>query len=101
MAEHGEFRTWIVLHPADAVVGLGLVGDRGLGHPAQPQSESNIVENRQMREQRVILEHEADIAAMRRFVVEALPTHPDRAATQRLKTGDTAQGRRLAAAARA
>src|SRR5207302_7920506 len=75
-------------------------GDRSFGHATQPQPEGNVVEHRQMREQRVILEYEPDIAAMRRLVVEALATHPDRPATQRLKPGDTAQGRRLAAAAR-
>src|SRR5204863_9931299 len=75
-------------------------GDRGLGHATQPQTERNVVEHGQMREECVILEHEPDIAAVRRLVVEALTTHPDRTATQRLEPGDTAQGRRLAAAAR-
>ncbi len=32
MAQHGELRTGIVLHPADAVVGLGLVADRSIAH---------------------------------------------------------------------
>src|ERR1700730_16530502 len=52
-----------------------------------------------MREQRVILEDEADIAAVRRLVVEALAAQPDRAFAEALEASDAAQGRGLAAAA--
>ena len=53
-----------------------------------------------MREQRIILEDEADIAAVRRPVVEALAAQPDRAFAKALEAGDAAQGGGLAAAAR-
>ncbi len=71
-----------------------------LGDAPQPQAESDVVEHAEMREQRIILEHEPDIAAVRRPVVEAFAAQPDRAFAQALEAGDAAQGRRLAAAAR-
>src|ERR1700680_4308829 len=51
-----------------------------------------------MREQRIVLEDEPDIAAVRRPVVEALAAQPDRALAEALKAGDAAQGRLAAAA---
>ena len=55
-----------------------------LAEAAQPQSEGDVVEHRQMREQRVVLEHQADIAAVRRLVVEPLAVQPDRAPARAL-----------------
>ena len=53
-------------------------GDLRLAEPAQPQPERDVVEYRQMRKQRVILENEADVAAVRRLVVEPLAMQADR-----------------------
>jgi hypothetical protein len=55
------------------------VGDLRFAEPAQAQPECDIVEHREMRKQRVILEHEPDIAAVRRLVVEPLAAEPDQA----------------------
>src|ERR1700736_4098104 len=76
------------------------VGDLRFAEPAQAQPECDIVEHREMRKQRVILENEADVPAVRRLVVKPLAMQADRALGERLETGDAPQRRRLAAAAR-
>jgi hypothetical protein len=53
-----------------------------------------------MRKQCVILKNEADVAAVRRFVVKPLAMQANRALGERLEPGDAPQGRCLAAAAR-
>src|SRR5215472_13456666 len=52
-----------------------------------------------MRKQRVILEYEADVPAVRRLLVKPLAMQDDRPFGERLEAGDAAQCRRLAAAA--
>jgi hypothetical protein len=76
------------------------VGDLRFAEPAQAQPECDIVKHRQMRKQRIILKNEADVAAVRRFVVKPLAMQANRALGERLEPGDAPQGRCLAAAAR-
>jgi hypothetical protein len=51
-----------------------------------------------MREQRVVLEHHADVAAMRRLLVQPLAGQPDLAARRHLEAGEHHQRRGLARA---
>ena len=44
-------------------------GDLRLAEPAQPQPERDVVEHRQVRKERVILEDKTDVAAVRQLVV--------------------------------
>src|SRR6202011_4647401 len=76
------------------------VDDLRFAEPAQAQPECDIVKHRQMRKECVILKNEADVAAVRRFVVKPFAMQADRALGERLEAGDAAQGHRLAAAAR-
>src|SRR5262249_24345839 len=55
-------------------------------------------EYRQMRKERVVLEDETDVAAVRRLVVKPLAMQADRSLGERLEAGDAAQCRRFAAA---
>ena len=76
----------------DAAVDLGL---RELGHP---QAEGDVLEHREVREDRVVLEHHGDAALARRQVVDPPAADPDLALARRLEPGDDAQERGLAAA---
>ncbi len=73
--------------------------DRRLVDLAQPQAEGDVVEHREVGEQRVVLEDESDVAAMRRPVVQSPAAQRDGALGQRLESRDAAKRRRLAAAA--
>src|SRR5207245_1755115 len=73
----------------------------GLGDPSQPKPKGDVVEHRQMRKKSIVLEHQPDIAAMRRLILEALPAQPDRAFAERLEASDATKRRGLAAATRA
>src|SRR3569832_1060313 len=64
------------------------------------QSKGDVVEYAHMAEQRVVLEHEADLALARMFVSSVLAVKCDGAAVGQLHARDDAQQRRLAAAGR-
>ena len=67
---------------------------------AHAQAEADVLRHVAMREERVILEDEADAAAMRRNACEILPVEQDPSLVGHLEPGDDAQERRLARAAR-
>ena len=65
------------------------------------QAEGHVVEHRHVPEQRVVLEHEADLALAHVLVGRVLAVEQDAAVGRVLEAGDDAQQRRLAAARRA
>ena len=67
-------------------------------HLAQPQPEGHVLEGTQVREQRVGLEHEPDVAPVRRHAGDVLPGQHDAAGQRREQAGHGAHRRRLAAA---
>jgi hypothetical protein len=72
---------------------------RGL---ADLQPVADVAAHRQVREQRVVLEHHADLAALDRQARHVVAAEQDAAAgVRRVEAGDQAQRRRLAAAGRA
>ena len=77
-----------------------LAGDLGLRHVAVFQPEGDIVEDRLVREQRIALEDQADVALVDGHVVDTLPADHDLATGDVDEPGDGAQDRRLAAAGR-
>src|SRR5690606_37172381 len=72
-------------------------------HPLQP--ERHVLAHGEVREERVVLEHEPDAAPLRRHgdavADERLPVERDGPAVGRLEAGDAAERRRLPAPARA
>ncbi len=68
---------------------------------AHLETEGDVLRDRQMREDGIALEHGVDRPAERRQPIELLAMQQDRAGILRLETGDEAQHRGLAAAARA
>ena len=76
-------------------------GDLCARHAGALQAEGDVVPHRQMRKQRVVLEHHVDRAQMRRHLRDVLAAEQDAALVRRLETGEHAQQRGLAAAARA
>jgi len=64
-----------------------------------PQSVRDVVPHRQVRKQRVTLEHGVDPSAVRRQQVEPVVAHPDFARGRRFKAGHQAQKRGLSRAA--
>ena len=62
-------------HVADALPDLGG------GEIAHAQPVRDILEDRQMREQRIVLEHEADVALVRRLAVTSWPPNRMRPAS--------------------
>ena len=85
----------VVGRVADALVDLLL---RQLPHP---QPERDVLVHREVRVERVALEHHRDVAVARRHVVDDPVADPDRAAGDVLQAGDHPQRGRLAAARRA
>ena len=84
-------------------------GGRGVGHQfadllvgvlalAQPQREGDVFVNRQVRVQRVILEHHRQVAVAGRLVIDAFPVDQQVAGGDVLQAHDHAQQRGLAAA---
>ena len=73
----------------------------GLGEAAHLQRKGDILADRHVREERVVLEHDADVAAVRRHAVDALAVERDGAVRRRLEAGEHHQRRRLAGARRA
>ena len=70
-------------------------------HAAHLQAEADVVEHRHVREQRVVLEHHPEAAALGRQHIDARVVEPDAAARQRLQARDAVERGRLAAAGRA
>ena len=83
-----------------AVSAIRSAGFR-LRHLPHPQREADVLGNRHVRVQRVVLEHHGDVARARRQVVHDAVADLDLAVGDLLETGDHAQGGRLAAAGRA
>src|SRR5690606_34023446 len=77
-----------------AAADLGLGGTRRAGAHLQP--ETDILGDRHVLEQRVVLEHEADIALLHGAVRGDLFAEVDGAAGRPLQPGDQAKQRRLA-----
>src|SRR5207244_11474692 len=63
--------------------------------------ETHVLVHRQVGKQGVALEYQADIALLRRHVADCVAAKADLAGIRRLEAGDDAQGRGLAAPARA
>ncbi len=77
---------------------LDLVGDLGLRALLDRQAEADVVGDAHVLEGGVVLEDEADLAALRRVVRDLLVADDHRAVVGLLEAGDHAQQRRLAAA---
>ena len=71
-----------------------------VGHAGGAQREGDVVEGAQVRIERVQLEHEGDVALLRRQLVHPPAVDADVARVDALQPGDGAQRRRLAAARR-
>ena len=69
-------------------------------HAGDVEPVGNVGENAHVREERVALEHHADVALGRRQPGDVAPGDDDAAARRRLEPGDHPERRRLAAAAR-
>ena len=79
-----------------------LAADIGLRHAAdrRTQRKGHVLEHGEMRIQRILLEHESDVAVGRRIAGHVASVDPDRTAVRHLQSGDQAQCRRLAGAGR-
>ena len=71
-------------------------GDLAAARAAHLEAEADVSLNRAMREQRIGLEHHADVAPVRGHVLHRLAVEQDAAFVQRHEAGDGAQERRLA-----
>ena len=80
---------------------LGARAPRMRTYPPYLQPEGDVLEHRQMREQRIALEREAERPRLRRPLGHALVAEVDLAGRRRLEPGDDAEQRGLAAAGRA
>jgi hypothetical protein len=79
---------------------LDPVTDVALVHAAHGQREREVLGHRHVREQGVVLEHHADVALVRRHVVDGTPGQQDFARGRRFKTGEHHQAGGLAGAGR-
>ena len=84
-----------------ATISATRVGDIGARHPGALQAERDIVAHRQMRKQRVVLEHHVDRPLMRQHRRDVPAVEQDPALVRRLEAGEHPQQRGLAAAGRA
>jgi hypothetical protein len=73
-------------------------GDFALGDPAHAQAVADIGRHVHVREQRVVLKHDADLAPIRRHIRDPLAVDGDLAAVRHQKAGDEVEQRGLAAA---
>ena len=110
-AAHGDALALAARELAGATLEIGLEledacrfddarPDLGLGHPRDLQRKGDVVEDRHVRIERVVLEHHRDVAVLGMHVVDELVADPDAAVGDLLEPGDHAQRRRLAAARR-
>src|SRR5262245_49777488 len=74
--------------------------DLGLGNPAHPEAVAHIRRHAHVREQRVVLEHDADLAPIGRKIGNAPAVDRDLAAVGHQEAGDEVEERGLAAARR-
>ena len=90
-----------VLHPHQRQrLGHGR-GRVTLAHPACAQAEGHVLRDRQMREQRIVLEHDRDVALVRRQRGYIAPRKDHRPVVRRHQPRDDAQKRGLATPGRA
>ena len=98
-----RLRQHVELHQAQQV--HDRLADLRLGRPDRagpdPQPEGDVLEHAHVPEQRVVLEHEPDLALAHRLIGRVLAVEADRAAVGRLQPGDDAQQRGLARPGRA
>jgi hypothetical protein len=83
----------------DQLQGLANPGP-GLGaaHPAHVETEGHVVEHAHVGEERVVLEHHADLAPLDGQVLDRLPGDCDAPGIGKLEAGDHPEQRGLAAA---
>ena len=81
-----------------ATISATRVIDVGGGHAGALQPEGDIVAHRQMRKQRVVLEHHVDRPLMRQHMRDVAAVEQDAALVRRLEAGQHPQQRGLAAA---
>ena len=72
--------------------------DLGAGVPAGPKAEGDVLGDAEMGEERVVLEHDADVAPVRRQAGDVAPVERHAAAVGREETGHDPEQRGLAAA---
>src|SRR6202022_1738343 len=75
---------------------VDLLGDLGLGSPADLQPKGDIVTDGQVLEGRVMLEHEADIAPLWRHPGDVAVVDRDGSGVRLIESGDGTQQSRLA-----
>ena len=73
-------------------------GDLGVRHLGHPQTEADVLEDRQMRKDGIILEDHRDATVLGGQVIDAAPADPDLSGRGGFQPGDDAQQRGLAAA---
>ncbi len=88
------------LEPDQREHGVDAPPDLGRRPALHAQAEADIAAHGEMREQRVILEHGVDRAAVRGIVGDVASVQQDAAAVRTLEAGHQAQGRALAATGR-
>src|SRR3990170_4237947 len=76
---------------------LDALPDDGLRHLLHLQSEGDVLEDRQVRIERIALEDHRDVTVARRDVVDDSVADRDRALADLFQAGDHPQSRRLAA----
>ena len=77
------------------------LADLCLGHPFHPEPVGHVLEHREMREEGVVLEDEADVPLIGHQVGDVLFADEDPPGVRALEAGDHSQRRGLAAAGRA
>ncbi len=87
-----------VEHPDHAQAFPNPLGHQRLGRPPRPQSEGHVLVDPHVREQRVVLDHHADIAGIGRQRGHIPIADADPALDRLDETGDGTQRRRLAGA---
>src|SRR5439155_455053 len=90
-----------VLGAGGAVELLGAPAALAAGAAADLEAELDVLVEGHVLEERVVLEHEADVALLRRELVDAPAVEEDPPAVERREAGDEAKDRRLPAPARA
>src|SRR5207248_5572382 len=97
----GELARLALLHPGEADEAKDL-GDAAAhvrpAHAAAPEAEADVLEDREMREERIRLEDGVDVALVGRLAGDGLLAEVDRAGVRLLEASDHPQRRRLATA---
>src|SRR5690606_36456658 len=74
--------------------------DLGARQAPHLQAEGDVLRHRHVREERIVLEHHAEVALLRRQHIDALPVDPDRPVGEREQAREAVERRGLAAARR-